>query len=77
MVWDAKGNLWKEFFTIWAPVKLADGQEVIGPQYPTAMNVQSGRVSVLNQGRSYNNGYHPNMFTLQTVQTVMRGGALR
>jgi hypothetical protein len=77
MMWDAKGNLWKEVFSFWGPVKLADGQEAIGATFPVIVNVQNGRATVLNQGRSYNNGYQPSLFTLQTLQTVMRGGALR
>lgn len=76
-VWDAKGNLWKEALAFWAPIKLSDGQEAISPTTITIVNVENGRANVITQRRSFNNGYQPSLFTLQTLQTVMRGGSVR
>jgi Protein of unknown function (DUF1329) len=74
---DIKGNLWKEQINFYAPVKLVDGQEVLSPMTPVIVNVQNGRSSVLNTARAFNQGYQPSLFTLQTLQTVMRGGSVR
>jgi hypothetical protein len=74
---DMKGNLWKEQMNFYAPVKLVDGQEVLSPMTPVIVNVQNGRSTVLNTARAFNQGYQPSLFTLQTLQTVMRGGSVR
>jgi len=76
-IFDAKGNLWKEGIYSYTPVKLADGQEVLSATSPVIVNVQNGRATVLSTARAYNQGYRPSLFTLQTLQTVMRGGTLR
>jgi hypothetical protein len=76
-VFAAKGSLWKEQFNFYTPVKLGDGQEVLSATTPVIVNLQNGRATVLTTARAYNNGYQPSLFTLQTLQTVMRGGSLR
>jgi hypothetical protein len=77
LVLDAKGSLWKEQFNLYTPVKLADGQDVISSAAPVIVNVQNGRSTVFTTTRAFNQGYQPSFFTLATLQTVMRGGALR
>jgi hypothetical protein len=77
MVWDANGTYWKEQFALRTPVKLADGQEVLSVGSVVINNVQSGRSTVVDAVRTYNQGYQPTLFTLATLQTVMRGGSLR
>jgi hypothetical protein len=77
IVQDRKGNLWKEQFNLYTPVKLADGQEVISPTAPVIVNVRNGRTTVFSTTRAFNQGYQPSFFTLATLQTVMRGGSLR
>jgi len=74
---DSDGRLWKERWIFWAPVKLVDGQEVPSNTSSMIVNLKNGRVSIMNSARAYNNGYRPSLFTLETLQTVMRGGALR
>lgn len=76
-IFDAKGNLWKEQFNNYAPVKLADGQEVLSAASPVIVNLQTGRSTVLVTARAFNQGYQPSLFTLATLQTVMRGGTIR
>jgi len=41
------------------------------------INVQNGRSTLVDAVRNYNQGYQPSLFTLATLQTVMRGGAIR
>jgi hypothetical protein len=77
MVHNAKGALWKEQFNLYTPVKLSDGQEFVSPAAPVVVNVQNGRSTVFTTTRAYNQGYQPTLFTLATLQTVMRGGSLR
>ena len=77
MIWDAKGNPWKEQFNLYTPVKLADGQEVLSAASPVIVNLQNGRSTVLNTARAFNQGYQPSLFTLATLETVMRGGTIR
>jgi hypothetical protein len=76
-VFNAKGELWKEQFNLYSMVKLADGQEVISPTSPVIINLQNGRATVFVTARAFNQGYQPSLFTLQTLQSVMRGGSLR
>jgi len=71
------GRLWKERWVFWAPVKLVDGQEVLTSTTSVIVNVQNGRSSIMISARAFNQGYQPSLFTLQTLQTVMRGGSLR
>jgi len=77
MIWDKKGNYWKETFAFLTPVKLPDGRGVWSPGTVVMVNVQNGRSTVLTVARGFNQGYQPTLFTLATLQTVMRGGAIR
>jgi hypothetical protein len=77
MIWDKQGNYWKEMFTFRARVRLPDAQEVLSAGTVVMVNVQNGRSSVTTAVRAYNQGYQPNLFTLATLQTVMRGGTIR
>jgi hypothetical protein len=77
MIWDAKGNYWKEQFALRSPVKLPDGQEALSVGTVAITNVQNGRSTLVDAVRAYNQGYQPSLFTLATLQTVMRGGAIR
>ena len=77
MIWDGNGNYWKEQFALRKPVKLADGQEVLSVGSVVINNLQNGRSTMVDAVRSYNQGYQPTLFTLATLQTVMRGGSLR
>jgi len=77
LVWDAQGNYWKEQFAFRTPVKLSDGQPILSIGTVVMMNVQNGRSTLVTSTRAYNQGYQPSLFTLATLQTVMRGGAIR
>jgi hypothetical protein len=77
MIWDKMGNYWKESFVFRTPVKLLDGREVSSIATVTIVNVQNGRSTVLTAARAFNQGYQPSLFTLATLQTVMRGGTIR
>jgi hypothetical protein len=77
MIWDAKGNYWKEQFAFRSPVKLSDGQSALSVGSVIIVNVQNGRSTLIDAVRAYNQGYQPSLFTLATLQTVMRGGAIR
>ena len=77
MIWDAKGNYWKEQFAFRSPVSLPDGQLALSVGTVVIVNVQNGRSTLVDAVRSYNLGYQPSLFTLATLQTVMRGGAIR
>jgi Protein of unknown function (DUF1329) len=77
MIWDAKGNYWKEQFALRSPVTLPDGQRVLSVGTVVIVNVQNGRSTLVDAVRAYNQGYQPSLFTLATLQTVMRGGAIR
>jgi hypothetical protein len=77
MIWDAKGNYWKEQFAFRRPVKLSDGQSALSVGSVIIVNVQNGRSTLVDAVRAYNQGYQPSLFTLATLQTVMRGGAIR
>lgn len=77
MSWDAQGNYWKEAFSFRTVVKLVDGQEGISVGTVAIVNTQNGRSTLVDAVRSYNQGYQPTLFTLATLQTVMRGGSLR
>src|SRR6266850_1804371 len=73
-MWDAKGHYWKELFTFYTPVGLPGGQTVISTGTVVIVNVQNKRSTVLTTPRAFNQGYQPTLFTLATLQTVMRGG---
>lgn len=77
MIWDKNGQYWKESFVFRTPVKLLDGRGVSSIATVVIVNVQSGRSTVLTASRAYNQGYQPSLFTLATLQTVMRGGSIR
>lgn len=77
MIWDARENYWKEQFGFRTPVKLADGSQVLSVGTVVIVNVQNGRSTVLTASRAFNQGYQPTLFTLATLQTVMRGGSIR
>ena len=77
MIWDAKGNYWKEQFALRSPVTLTDGQVALSVGTVVIINVQNGRSTLVDAVRTYNQGYQPSLFTLATLQTVMRGGAIR
>ena len=77
MIWDGKGSYWKEQFGFRSPVKLADGQDVMSVGTVVITNVKNGRSTTVDAVRSYNIGYQPSLFTLATLQTVMRGGTIR
>jgi hypothetical protein len=77
MIWDKKGNYWKETFVFHTPVKLLDGRGVSSLGTVVMVNVQNGRSTVLTVARGFNQGYQPTLFTLATLQTVMRGGSIR
>jgi hypothetical protein len=77
MSWDAQGNYWKEAISFRTMVKLTGGQEGISVGTVFIVNTQNGRSTLVDAVRSYNQGYQPTLFTLATLQTVMRGGSLR
>jgi hypothetical protein len=77
MIWDRQGRYWKEQFAFRYPLDLADGRQIYSVGTVVITNVQNGRSTLVTVGRNYNYGYRPSFFTLATLQTVMRGGALR
>jgi hypothetical protein len=77
IVLDAKGTHWKEQFALRNPVKLTDGREVPSIATVVIINVINGRSTLVTVSRAYNQGYQPSIFTLATLQTVMRGGTIR
>jgi hypothetical protein len=77
VIWDGQGNYWKEQFAFRTPANLSDGQPILSIGTVVMTNVQNGRSTLVTSTRSYNQGYQPSLFTLATLQTVMRGGAIR
>ena len=77
MIWDGSGSYWKEQFAFRSPVKLPDGQEVLSVGAVVIANLKNGRSTLVDAVRVYNQGYQPSLFTLATLQTVMRGGTIR
>ncbi len=77
VILDAHGNYWKEQFAYRVPAKLSDGQEIPSVGTVAIVNVQNGRSTLVTSTRAYNQGYQPSLFTLTTLQTVMRGGSIR
>jgi hypothetical protein len=77
MIWDASGRYWKEQFALRRPVRLSDGQEALSVGTVVITNLENGRSTLVDAVRTYNQGYQPSLFTLATLQTVMRGGAIR
>jgi hypothetical protein len=76
LMWDKRGDYWKEQFGMFTPVKLADGREVWSVGDVTIVNVQNGRSTIVSATRAYNQGYPASMFSLATLETVMRGGSI-
>jgi uncharacterized protein YxjI len=76
LIWDKKGDYWKEQFGMFTPVKLADGREVWSVADVVIVNVQNGRSTIVTATRAYNQGYPASMFSLATLETVMRGGSI-
>jgi len=77
MTWDAKGKYWKELFGPRTMVQLADGQRVYSVATAVIVNIKNGRSTLVVPVRVYDQGYKPTLFTLATLQTVMRGGSIR
>lgn len=77
MIWDEKGNYWKEQFALRSVVKISGGQEALSVGAVVITNLKNGRTTLVDAVRTYNQGYQPSLFTLATLQTVMRGGAIR
>ena len=76
LIWDKRGDYWKEQFGIFTPVKLADGREAWSVGDVIIVNVQNGRSTIVTATRAYNQGYPASMFSLATLQSVMRGGSI-
>ena len=76
LIWDKRGEYWKEQFGMFTPVKLADGREVWSVGDVTITNVQNGRTTIVSATRAYNRGYPASMFSLATLENVMRGGSI-
>lgn len=76
LIWDKRGEYWKEQFGMFTPVKLADGREVWSVGDVTIHNVQNGRSTIVTSTRAYNKGYPPSMFSLSTLESIMRGGSI-
>jgi hypothetical protein len=76
LIWDKKGDYWKEQFGMFTPVKLADGREVWSVGSVVIVNAQNGRSTIVTATRAYNQGYPASMFSLATLETIMRGGSI-
>lgn len=76
LIWDKRGEYWKEQFGMFTPVKLADGREVWSVGDVTIHNVQNGRSTIVTSTRAYNKGYPASMFSLSTLESIMRGGSI-
>ncbi|MFQ5849929.1 MAG: DUF1329 domain-containing protein [Candidatus Binatia bacterium] len=76
MIWDKKGELWKEQFAFRTPVKLPDGREVWSVGTVVIVNVQNGRSTLVTAVRAHNRDYPPSLWSLATMQRMMRGGSV-
>jgi uncharacterized protein YxjI len=76
LIWDKRGEYWKEQFGFFTPVKLADGREVWSVGDVVIVNVQNGRSTIVTATRAYNQGYPASMFSLAKLQSVMRGASI-
>lgn len=76
LIWDKRGEYWKEQFGMFTPVKLPDGREVWSVGDVTIHNVQNGRTTIVTSTRAYNKGYPASMFSLSTLENIMRGGSI-
>lgn len=77
MIWDKDGNYWKEQFGFRNPVELPSGQHAWSVATVVMLNVQNGRATIITASRTYNQGYKPGLFSLATLQKVLRGGSIR
>jgi hypothetical protein len=77
LAWDRNGKYWREQFALRTPTKLADGRQVLSIGTVVIVNLQNGRATLVTVPRNYNQGYQATLFTLATLQTVMRGGSIR
>ncbi|MBI2985412.1 MAG: DUF1329 domain-containing protein [Deltaproteobacteria bacterium] len=76
LMWDKKGEYYKEQFGFFTPVKLADGREVWSVGTVVITNVQNGRTTLVTANRAYNQGYPITLWSLATLQRVMRGASV-
>ncbi|HXF76980.1 MAG TPA: outer membrane lipoprotein-sorting protein [Methylomirabilota bacterium] len=76
LIWDKRGEYWKEQFGMFTPVKLSDGREVWSVADVVIVNVQNGRSTIVTATRAYNRGYPASMFSLATLESIMRGGSI-
>jgi hypothetical protein len=76
LIWDQKGEYYREGVNGLMPAKLPDGRTVWSHGGSFIANLKNGRSTVLGLPRSYNNGYSPSMFTVPNMLQVMRGGDL-
>jgi len=77
MIWDKKGRYWKEQFAFRTPTKLTDGRVVTSVGTVVLVNVKNGRSTIVTPIRVYNQRYRPSLFTLTTLQKMIRGGSIR
>ena len=76
LMWDKKGEYYKEQFGFFTPVKLSDGREVWSVGTVVITNVQNGRTTLVTANRAYNQGYPITLWSLATLQRVMRGASV-
>lgn len=76
LMWDKKGEYYKEQFGFFTPIKLSDGREVWSVGTVVIVNVQNGRSTMVTANRLYNQGYPATLWSLATLQRVMRGGSI-
>ncbi len=76
LIWDKRGEYWKEQFGFFTPVKLHDGREAWSVGDVVIVNVQNGRSTIVTATRTYNQGYPASMWSLATLQSIMRGGSI-
>lgn len=76
LMWDKKGDYYKEQFGFFTPVKLADGQEAWSVGTVVIVNVQNGRSTLVTANRAYNRDYPVTLWSLATLQRIMRGGSI-
>lgn len=76
LIWDKRGEYWKEQFGNFTSVKLPDGREAWSVADVVIVNVQNGRSTIVTATRAYNNAYPASMFSLATLESIMRGGSI-
>ncbi len=75
-MWDKRGEYWKELIGFFTPVKLPDGRDVWSVGDVSIVNVQNGRSTIVTATRAYNRGYPASMWSLATLQRMMRGESI-